>query len=134
MKNLEGKGPAEKTQICELGELKTMLSAMGVLANLDLPAVIAFRIGKIVQQANEVMDVYSKTLEKAQAKAAKVGEPGEALVFFSPEAEKEYKAQFAELNEENVEIKFTPISLEGFGDVQVKPVVFAALMWLFEEI
>ena len=133
MKNLEGNGPAEQVHNCKLGELKNMLAALGILANLDLPAVIAFRIGKIVQQSNEIIDVYSKALEKAQKSFAEVGEPGDELKFFSSEAEVDYKAQFAELNDEAVEIKFKPIPLEGFAGVQVKPVVFAALMWLFEE-
>ena len=44
-----------------------------------------------------------------------------------------FQKEFAELNEEEIEIDFKPIKLEQLGDINLKPIVLVQLGKLIEE-
>lgn len=121
-------------------ELINAANALQVLCQQEQALNPKFRLTKnkkaIEAQAIEYQDFRTEIFDKLAAKdedgQIKLDDRG-VVLFPTPEADTEARAQLAELNALTVDIEYQPIAINTMTATGVQGDVLEALLWMFEE-
>jgi hypothetical protein len=115
-----------------LGQIQDMKEALGRLTNEQLPLKIAFKLNKLVRD----MDVNLTAIEEERIKLVKkLGEENDKTGSIEIPKDKipQFQEEFVELMSEEVEIDFTPFSVDDFANAKLTTQDMLKLALLFEE-
>lgn len=117
----------------KLAELQGMKDPLKRLISEKIPMKSAFRLNKLIKAVEGELD----NIEAARIALIKeLGKPLENdpdNFTVPPEVVPEFQKKYTEFLQETVEIEFTPIDLESFGDVEITTNDMYALDKLFTE-
>jgi len=130
-----------------LNEVRTMTAGLDVILAKELPIKPAYWLARFLDKIRSEMDAMEKARIKLVEKLAKKDKDGKPLMKkdkdgkqldppqydLTGENMEKFQKEFAELNEEKIEIDFKPIKLEQLGDINLKPIVLVQLGKLIEE-
>jgi len=111
--------------ILQLKEITPMLMALSGILEKELPAKTAYWLARAQKGLVSEFEPFEAARKKLVNRYAKKDETGEAIVdgdHFVVEDMDALNAEFAELSDQEVEIKYNPISIEQLGDINIKPV------------
>ena len=110
--------------IIKLNELKGIMEGLSDILSKELPVQPAYLFGKLAKKIrkefNELEENRMKLVHKYALKDSEnnlVVEDGQYKV----SDRESFAKEFSELLETEVEIEFTPVSLEKLGDVKISP-------------
>lgn len=108
-----------------LGALSAATPSLKKLLNSDLPIAVAFSLSKLVKTIESEMTTHE---EQRQALVKKFGtEDGEGNIAVKPESYTDFFAAIGELNAVEVELNFTPVSVQKLEGVKLSAVDLAVL-------
>jgi hypothetical protein len=126
-------------------QMLTGEKALQSLMDSKLPLIPSYRISKIAKQFSEELGNYrekinSRILADGELKVDKDGKPildektGQELYHITDKDKKEiFTKEHEEMLKQEVELEFTPISLEELEGYDISPSVFYHLDYLFTE-
>jgi len=102
-----------------------MLMALSEMLEKELPAKTAYWLARAQKGLVSEFEPFEAARKKLVNRYAKKDETGEAIVdgdHFVVEDMDALNAESEELSDQEVEIKYNPISIEQLGDINIKPV------------
>ena len=116
-----------KVSIAEILESTTPLS---LLTGTDMPINVAYKLASLVGEVNVILKEYDKKKSKL---FDQYGERTEgSSVSILDEHVSVYQEEHKILLEETVDINIRKITIEMFGDINIKPATLVALKWLID--
>ena len=130
-----------------LNEVRAMTAGLDVILAKEIPVKPAYWLARFLDKIRSEMDAMEKARMKLVEKYAEKDKDGKLLFkkdkdgkqFDPPQYDltdenmEKFGKEFAELNEEEIEIDFKPIKLEQLGDINLKPIVLVQLGKIIEE-
>jgi len=115
------------------------VEAMAELLQLDLPAIVSFRVGKILNILSPVSKAIETTRKTLLHKYAKRDESGQIMCLKDERGTRvdladqdAFEEEFGKVLNVTNEVDISPIKIGELAEVKVKPIVFVQLDWLFE--
>lgn len=108
------------------------IEALNALLLIPFPARVSWKIGKIIRGIKKENDIYEQERLKALKKYAKLKKNGSIDFDDKKKAQfdtgklEEFTRDLEELQKQEIDIGTVPLSL--FGNIEIEPHVFAALM------
>ena len=116
-------------------------NALKEITTFSLPIKTSFKIAKIVRQVQPTIDAYEEVLKNLQEKYAEKDEEGKPRVndtdnpgikqILLSDAEK-FSKEYQELLDAINEITIEKLTIEDFGEAEIKPNLLVQLSWLIE--
>lgn len=114
----------------QLGELKDIAGGLNEILSKELPIKPAYWFGKLAKEIRKELLEFDENRMNLVKKYASRDEHNELVI-----EENKYKfndislfnSAFKELADTEIEIDFTPISLDQLGDVKISPMVMMGL-------
>jgi len=115
----------------KLFEIYSSVPVMNKVLETELPANIAFQLTKLLKTLNEEV----KVIEDQRVKlVSKYGEKGEnETVSVSEEKKQEFLKEFSELLETEIELNWTPISVEKVSSLNLSTNDMLKIQFLFAD-
>ncbi len=111
--------------IVKLRELKSMAEALDAVLVEKLPVKTSWWLARALKDIASEFETMEKARQGLINKHAKKDEDGNMVIKndqYVMEDTDAFQAEFAELAAQEVEIKYNPISIEQFGDINIKGV------------
>jgi len=109
--------------ILQLGEIRSMIEVLPVLMEEKLPVKTAYWLARALQELSRKFEPFETARKNLVNKYAEKDEAGELIVdgdTYVIDDMEAFQAEFATLAEQEVEIKYNPLTLDQLGDIQVK--------------
>jgi len=117
-----------------LAEIRWMQRGLTAITQLALPIKTSYKLAKLLNFCNQEMSAVETAREDLIKRMAveNPDKPGELRV--SVENEEEFRKEFSQLLQEEVEFDFTPINISEFGEeLTIAPVELASLAKVIED-
>jgi len=108
----------------KLGELKPIMEALPVILEEKLPVKTAYWFTRTFRDLAREFKIFNETRMKLVDRYAKRDEKGKYIVKdgrYVMKDEKAFDREYDELAEQEIEIKFEPITIDQLGDINIKP-------------
>jgi len=115
-----------------LGQIQEMKEPLARLTNEQLPLKLAFKLNKLVRNMDENLTVIEEERVKLVKKLG-VENKETGSVEIPKDKIPQFQEEFVELMSEEVEIDFTPFSVDDFANAKVTTQDMLKLSLLFEE-
>ena len=106
-----------------LGEIRPMMEALNVVMDKEIPAKTAYWLSKALKELGSEFEAMEKARQTLVNKYAKKDDEDQLIVEdnqYVMEDMAAFNAEFIELAEQEIEIKYKPISVDQLGDIQIK--------------
>ena len=112
-------------------EVKNAEQGLVKIMQKELPIKVSYRISKIInlfrKESSEIEDARVKLVKKYGK------EDKEGNIKIAEEKQDEFRNEFAEFLQEEIEINLEPISIEDIGDITISPLDMANMEKIFKE-
>ena len=115
-----------------LGEIYGLTRSLQKVTNKELPIKISFRICKFLKDCSSEMEILEKSRVQLVEKYAGAQVAGQEMKVDDDNKAK-FQEEFGSLLNEEVEIDFTPISIEDFGDISISTNDVISMQKIFKE-
>ncbi len=123
----------EKSTI-NLKELVISNSALGELANIDLPITAAYMLSRIINKISPAMQDYQTSLEALIKKHGEEDKKtGKIAIAADSKNMPEFEKDLAELLKTEETFEFTKLAISDLGDCKVKTSILLPLSWIFTD-
>jgi hypothetical protein len=117
------------------------IAALNELVELSLPIKLSFKIAKVTKQVQPLVDAYNQVLSKLQVEHSETEDDGKPKMidtddpnikrFVFKDTNSFYAAHQELLGLEN-ELDMDKVSVEEFGELDVKPSLLFTLSWFID--
>ena len=100
-----------------------MMEALNVVMDKEIPAKTAYWLSKALKELGSEFEAMEKARQTLVNKYAKKDDEDQLIVEdnqYVMEDMAAFNAEFIELAEQEIEIKYKPISVDQLGDIQIK--------------
>ena len=116
----------------KLGELVGSVTALSNLAAEKMKAKQAYRVSRVLMEANSHLEAFNSARDNAVEKYGKKNGDGNIEVKPGSKESKKFNEEITALLDEDVEMKFDRIDLKEIGNLEVTVGDMIALDWLID--
>ncbi len=117
----------------KLGQIVSSISALSNLASEKMKAKPAYRISRVLMEANSHLDSFNSARDKAIEKYGKKNDDGNIAIDQDSKNFKKFTDEINALVDEEVEMKFNKIKLKEISSLEVSVADMVALDWLIDD-
>ena len=111
--------------ILQLGEIRTMIDALPILMAEKLPIKVSYWLKRALVDLSKEFAPFEESRQDLIKKYAEKDEAGELIVedgqYVIPDMEA-FNREYAELAEQEIEIKYEPLGIDQFEDAKISGV------------
>jgi hypothetical protein len=117
----------------KLGQVVSSISALNNLASEKMKAKQAYRVSRVLMEANGHLDSFNSARDKAIEKYGEKNDDGNIAVDQKSKGFKKFTDELNALFDEEIEMKFNKIKLKEIGNLEVSVADMVALDWLIDD-
>ena len=117
----------------KLGQVVSSVSALNNLASEKMKAKQAYRISRVLMEANSHLESFNGAREKAIEEYGEKDDDGNMAIDQDSKNFKKFTDEINALLDEEVEMKFNKIKLKEISSLEVSVADMVALDWLIDD-
>tara|TARA_B100000959_G_C14893155_1_gene587649 strand:+ start:466 stop:822 length:357 start_codon:yes stop_codon:yes gene_type:complete len=117
----------------KLGELVGSVAALSSLSEKKMKAKLAYRISRIMLEANSHLTSFQEARDKIVEKYGTKNDEGETVVKPNSKNWKKFSEELDALLDEEVKLKFDQLKLKEIGNLEVSVGDMLSLNWLIKD-
>jgi len=132
-------GKGKKENSVTVGNVVASEASLHMLSNMDLSAVKAFQVSKLLKSCQDTIEGYNTVRKAKLEQYGKKDKEGQLViennnyVFKDDKSSEKFSKEMQDLFEEKIKFDLPEIKLSDFGAIKVKAQFIVSLDWLIKE-
>lgn len=119
------------------GQISSVLTGLNKIGKIDMPVKVSYWFARIASKLQPEVEVFEGRRVELLKKYAKTDENNELVLDESDQAqlidEDGFRKEYAEIANEDIEIKIDSISIDDLGKIDISPAIISMLLPLLAD-